>query len=108
MLLALLYGFVRLLLDLLLVRCRSEASLRSEVLLLRHKGSRPPAPSPASTPAARGSPAPGGAQPPAAATSMGVLPGLRLLHRRHRLAQAALRALLHCDTRSRTWLSASF
>ncbi len=37
MLLALLYSLFRLLLDLLLVRCRSEASLQSEVLLLRHQ-----------------------------------------------------------------------
>jgi putative transposase len=37
MLLPLLYGLLRLLLDLLLVRCRSEASLQSEVLLLRHQ-----------------------------------------------------------------------
>jgi hypothetical protein len=37
MLLALLYSLFRLLLDLLLVRCRSEANLQSEVLLLRHQ-----------------------------------------------------------------------
>ena len=37
MLLALIYSLVRLLLDVLLVRCRSEASLQSEVLLLRHQ-----------------------------------------------------------------------
>jgi putative transposase len=37
MLLPLLYSLLRLLLDLLLVRCRSEASLQSEVLLLRHQ-----------------------------------------------------------------------
>jgi putative transposase len=37
MLLALLYSLFRLLLDLIVVRCRSEASLQSEVLLLRHQ-----------------------------------------------------------------------
>jgi putative transposase len=37
MLLALLYGLLRLLLDLAFVRCRSDGSLRSEVLLLRHQ-----------------------------------------------------------------------
>jgi hypothetical protein len=37
MLLALLYLLLRMLLDLLLVRRRSEASLRSEVLLLHHQ-----------------------------------------------------------------------
>ncbi len=37
MLLALLYSLFRLLLDLLVVRCRSEASLQSEILLLRYQ-----------------------------------------------------------------------
>jgi putative transposase len=37
MLMALIYSLVRLLLDVLLVRCRSESSLQSEVLLLRHQ-----------------------------------------------------------------------
>ncbi len=37
MLLALLNSLFRLLLDLLVVRCRSEAGLQSEILLLRHQ-----------------------------------------------------------------------
>ena len=37
MLPAFLYSLLRLLLDLFLVRCRSDASLRSKVLLLRHQ-----------------------------------------------------------------------